>query len=152
MNYLGFFFFVLGSVSYGQSSVHSSGANLSGTGSISYSVGQLTVVSTTGTGSLLNGVQIAKEQFVLGVDDFLSISSAALVYPNPTKANTTLLLPSTSTNVSYRLLSSQGALLLNKEVHSTETIIATSSLSSGVYYLQVIDENNTSKTFKIIKQ
>ena len=139
-------------ISYSQNSVNSSGADLSGSGTLNYSIGQLSTKTIAGNGNLFQGVQMAAEYLVVGIDDVINISNASIVYPNPTVNNTTLEITSPKSNTKYVLYNSQGSQLMAQDVNNSKTVIPTNTLSKGVYYLQVIDQDNTSKIFRIIKK
>ncbi len=149
-----------------QVSINSTGGNASGSGgSVSYSVGQLTYQTHTGTnGSVAEGVQQAYEiSVVTGIVEAKGINLSLKAYPNPTTDNLTLSIDaSTSLNIqsmSYQLFDINGRLLQNGQIASMQTSIEMSNLRPATYFLKVIHSSNnvgatqTSevKTFKIIK-
>jgi hypothetical protein len=81
----------------------------------------------------------------LTIEDLSSAISSIYVYPNPT-ANRIYIQ---AENITKAALFD----LMGRRVHSTnQDQIDLSNISSGSYILQVTTQNNTTQTFKIIKQ
>ena len=81
----------------------------------------------------------------LTIEDLSSATSSVYVYPNPT-ANRIYIQ---AENVTKAALFD----LMGRRVHSTnQDQIDLSNINSGSYILQVTTQNNTTETFKIIKQ
>ena len=144
-------------ISYGQAqeSFNPSGGYAKGSGgNMAYSIGQV-VYTTNGSnsGTKSQGVQQAYEILTLNTKEMTSDISL-LVYPNPTTNHLTLQLGSEITeDLSYQLFDLQGRLLQKGEVNTRKTQIYTSGLSSGVYLINVINQNSKNiQTFKIIKK
>lgn len=137
-----------------QESVNTSGGNASsGSGSVSYSIGQVVyTTNTSASGTLTQGVQQPFEIITLGADDVPQIQLTAMVYPNPTVQNLTLsILEFDLTEVEYSLFDMQGKIISNGKVTQTETEIEMSLLASANYFLRVSKAGTELKTFKIIK-
>jgi Secretion system C-terminal sorting domain len=137
-----------------QEAVLTSGGNASsGSGSISYSVGQIVYTyATSSSGSISPGVQQAFEIFTLGTNDFPEITLQISVYPNPTKTNATLNIANyNAENISYELFDLSGKQIVSQKITSTATQIPMEELSSAIYFLKILDQNKVLKTFKIIK-
>jgi hypothetical protein len=74
------------------------------------------------------------------------------VFPNPVSENLTISSLSLIKSIKYNLYDSKGGLINNGNLVSNETIVNTSNLSSGTYYLNLYNqENNKTQSFKIIK-
>jgi hypothetical protein len=133
-----------------------SGGNAIGTGgSVSYSVGQVVYTINTGTnGTVSQGVQQPYEISVLtAIKNTEGISLEYKVYPNPTRGLITLIIkPFDHVNLRVRLYDLNGILLQDKKVESEETPISIENLSSAVYFLKVIKNNQEVKVFKIVKR
>lgn len=82
----------------------------------------------------------------------ISITQTPTIYPNPTKD---IVYIKTPNNQIYTILfyNVYGQLLQHiKSKKDTESFIELHNISSGIYYIQLIEENNYQQTFKIIKQ
>lgn len=137
-----------------QQAVTSSGGEASGSGgSASYSTGQVSYTTITGTGgTATQGVQQPYEIFVLGNDDFKSISLNITAFPNPTISTLTLRIEFTSMpDLRYQLFDLNGRLLRDESVKDMETLISMETLEDAVYILKVYSGRFELKTFKIIK-
>jgi hypothetical protein len=137
-----------------QQSLNAAGGDATGSnGKISYTIGQIDYVSATGSnGSVSQGVQQPFEIFTLGTDDFPTIILQAIVYPNPTTSNINLIIENYSLdNLRYSLYDIQGRSIFSQKITQQETNITLEKLQSANYFLQVLDNNKTLKTFKIIK-
>ena len=137
-----------------QESVLPSGGNASGNnGSLSYSVGQIVYTSIeTTSGIVTQGVQHPFEILTLSGEDITNIGLHFSVYPNPTTSFVTLeILEIELTQLSFTLLDLQGKLLFERKVAQPSTSIDLESYESGIYILNILDQNNLLKSFKIIK-
>lgn len=151
--YLLFFSFYL-TFTFAQQSITSSGGNSFGAGgSSSYSVGQITYLSTSGSnGSINEGIQHPYEIITLGTDMNTDILLLA-VYPNPTMASVVLFTDKKSyENIEYHLFDFTGKKLLSQKITQSETQISLKNFNTAIYLLQILEGGKTIKTFKIIKK
>ena len=120
-------------------------------GSSSYTVGQVVYTTNTGTnGSVAQGVQQPYEiSTTVGINE-TSINLELSVYPNPTTVYLTLKVED-NTELNYQLYDSQGKIIENKKVTANSTTISMEALPKSIYFLNVTDNNQVVKTFKIIK-
>ena len=108
-----------------QEIVTTSGLNASGEGgTISYSVGQVSVAQNTGTeGSVLEGVQ---QPYIIDPtveSEIANINLKLATYPNPTSDEIILTAEDLDLeNLSYQLLSSEGKVLISKISFSIRNI------------------------------
>jgi hypothetical protein len=132
-----------------------SGGNATGSGgSVAYTIGQVAYSTQTGTnGSVAQGVQQPYEIFeVTGIEEVNGINLEFSIYPNPTKDYLNLTLKDKELEeLSYQLYDNNGNLLDIKDITGQEMQIEMSNYSSAAYYLQIIHDQKTIKTFKIIK-
>lgn len=139
----------------GQSTIPVAGGNATGSeGSASYTVGQITYQTISGTsGSVAQGVQQPYEISVVTViENTEGIILEYKVYPNPTSGQIVLTIkPFDGENFRYRIYDLNGILLQDKKIESDETEISIGNLSSSVYFLNVLINNMDVKTFRIIK-
>ena len=142
--------------SYSQQSATASGGIATGTGGTSsYSVGQITYTSQSGTGGLVNlGVQQPYEIVALGNDDFAAINLLMTAYPNPTTDLLNLVVSENKwNNLYYQLFDINGRTLSNlQKITASETSVSMQELQQGIYFLAVNSDGKTIKTFKIIKK
>jgi hypothetical protein len=138
---------------HSQNSVIVAGGDAIGTGGkVSYSIGQIAYTYASGTnGSVNQGVQQPFEISTLGIDDFPNITLEMTVYPNPTTNFVSLKISELSNNLSFQLFDISGKLISNKKISDLETQISFDNLNAAIYLIQIIDNNKTIKTFKIIK-
>ncbi|WP_430411150.1 T9SS type A sorting domain-containing protein [Kordia sp.] len=132
--------------------VSSANESTGSTGSVSYSVGLLTVKTLESTeGSVSQGAQIPLEVTqLLSTNDPSFNDVAVRVFPNPT-ANVLRLKTGKHTNLSYQLFDLNGKSIKNEKKISSETI-SIGTLKSGTYLLKILQETKEIKTFKIIKK
>ena len=139
-----------------QETIPSSGGNAAGSGgSVSYTVGQITYQTFSGTiNSIAQGVQQPYEiSVVTAIENTEGITLEYKVYPNPTRGLFKLIIqPFDDENLRFRLYDLNGVLLQDKKVESEETIISLERFSSSMYFLKVIKDNMEVKIFKIIKK
>ncbi|MXN91183.1 T9SS type A sorting domain-containing protein [Flavobacterium sp. Sd200] len=137
-----------------QQAVTASGGEASGSGgSASVSAGQVVYTTISGSGGVATqGVQQPYEFFVLGKDDYKSITLNAIVYPNPAISNIALRIDHAGlTGLRYELFDLNGRLLYQNNVKDTETIISMELFPEAVYILKVYSAGYELKTFKIVK-
>jgi hypothetical protein len=138
---------------FSQESINSSGTDIIGTGgNLSYSVGQIFYNSHESTSGTVNsGVQQTYEITNVGLSSNVDQTNFS-VFPNPVSENLTISSLNFTKSIRYNLYDSQGGLINNGNLFSNETIVNTSNLSSGTYYLNLYNkENNKTQSFKIIK-
>ena len=135
-----------------QEALPATGGEATGTGgSVSYSVGQVSYTTNTGTnGSASQGVQQAyKISTTTGVNE-TSIQLALSVHPNPTTSFLSLSVEDVS-ELNYQLIDFQGKLIEQQKIETTSTLINMEGLPQAVYFLKVTKDNQLLKTFKIMK-
>jgi hypothetical protein len=147
------FFLLTTLLFYSQKSITTSGGNASGSGTVSYTVGQLvTLINTGNNGSVSQGVQQSIELFTLVNPDFKSLTLKAITYPNPTKDKIVLALSDHNlTDLFYTIFDVNGRLVKKGEVNKENTTIAMQYFATGVYFLKVNQNSKQLKVFKIIK-
>jgi len=134
---------VMVSLIYAQDAVLPLGGNVNGNGgSLSYSVGQI----ATMTGE---GVQQAYEIYLLTALDDVKIDCD--VYPNPTSDILHVRIEQLKDELMIQLLDIQGRLVEQQTMNATCVDIDMSTLLKGIYFLHVIQQNQTLATYKIIK-
>ncbi len=122
-------------------------------GTVSYSVGQIDYTQQSGSnGDVNQGLQQPYELYIIGIDAYEEIRLEMVLYPNPTDSDINLMIDQAlDENLYYQLFDQNGRQLVNEKITSNLTSICTSTLSSATYFLNVSDDNQVIKTFKIIK-
>jgi hypothetical protein len=135
-----------------QESLTASGGDATGAGgSSSYSVGQVVYTTNTGSnGSVAQGVQQPYEISVTTGVNETTINLELSVYPNPTTDYLTLKVEKTE-GLSYQLYDLQGKVIASKTVNGTSTNISLEEQPTATYFLNVVNNTQVVKTFKIIK-
>ena len=157
MKSLTFFLFLLFSATivYSQQSLTAAGGEATGSGTASYSIGQVAYSNNTGSnGSVSQGVQQAYT--IVDVVDLVgglaTINLELAAYPNPTNNALTLNIGNyNNQNLTYRLCDMQGKLLDSKKVNNRSTEIGMQDLPASTYLLNIVDQESLIKTFRIIK-
>ena len=133
-----------------QNAVATSGGEGSGSGgSVSYTIGQVFYQTNA---SISEGVQQAYEILTVGIQDQIAVDMKLNVYPNPTVDLLTLNVENyENKKLSYQLYSVNGLLLSRKQITANITQIDMVNRVPSIYFLKITNQNQTIKTFKIIK-
>jgi hypothetical protein len=137
-----------------QETIPVSGGEATGSeGTASYTVGQVfysTYISTTGAVS--QGVQQAFDFQTLSNPELTSVKVTAVTYPNPTKDFIILKITDKGiNNLRYTLFDVNGKAIASDVITKSSTQIQMKHLAIGAYVLKVSQQNQSLKTFKIIK-
>jgi hypothetical protein len=134
-----------------QGPVTSGGDAIGSGGSMSFTIGQIDYTSSTsGGGSVNQGIQQPYEIFVVTGIQEKEIELTASVYPNPTTDFVMLSVPKFN-NMSYELYDLQGKLIVKQKINSGQTSISMVNLANAIYFIKVLNNKSEVKTFKIIK-
>jgi hypothetical protein len=147
------FFLLLGLKLIAQQGTVATGGDASGSsGSIAYSIGQIdyTAVSNS-SGSFNAGIQQPYEVFVSSVDEHYAQIEMSL-FPNPATHFLNLKMDELIPNFHYQIISLDGRILNDVQIIQELTQIDMQSLPSATYILNILDDNKTVKTFKVIKK
>lgn len=146
---------IIGSKANAQESLNTSGGNIQiSNGSVSYSIGQVFYTVKTGSlQTLVEGVNQPYEVIILDQKDFDDPKFKIVVYPNPTISKITLEIHNLNfEDLSYKLFNMTGKLISQNKIKNQESEIQMEFLASSIYFLNIISENKTIKTIKIIKK
>ena len=145
-------------IGYSQSTIVPVGGDAQGAGgSVSYTVGQIAVQTTSnsnGSVSVSEGVQQPYEIQAVGVDDYPQITLNAVVYPNPTDNIAQLQLNGFEIPTDgFRaiLYDGNGKQLQSVTVTDDLTAFQIGQYATGTYYLELRDGKRVLKTFKIVR-
>lgn len=135
-----------------ESTVSSGNSFSSSSGSITYSIGQVSYITNTGSnGSTSQGVQQPYEIYVLSSSDKITDLNIK-VFPNPVNDILTLQYSNyTNEKIDFQILNIEGKLIQFENMTSSEAQIDFRSLASGEYYVKVTDGFKELKVFKIVK-
>jgi hypothetical protein len=123
-------------------------------GSAAYSVGQIVYTTNTGTtGSVAQGVQQAYEiSVVTDIKNEKKINMSLVVFPNPTTSFLNLQIADLKKEqLTYQLTDALGKLIIENKITESSTQINMNAQAEAIYFLNVLENNQTVKTFKIIK-
>jgi hypothetical protein len=137
-----------------QEIIPASGGEATGSGgAASYTVGQVFYsTNTSTTGGVSQGVQQAFEFQTLSNPGLTSVNLTAVTYPNPTKDFIILKITDKGiNNLRYTLFDVNGKSIASGSIAESSTQIQMKQLSIGAYVLKVSQQNQSLKTFKIIK-
>jgi len=145
----------LGLMAQAQQATTATGGNASGSGgTVAYSIGQIVYTTNTGTtGSLAQGVQQAYEiSVVTGIKNETKTSISLVVFPNPTISFLNLQIADLKTEqLTYQLTDAIGKLTIENKITESSTQINMNAQAEGIYFLNIMQNNQTVKIFKIIK-
>ncbi len=148
-----FFVFTVTILKAQRATVTAGGQALGGSGTISYSIGQLAYSTNIGSSGLITqGVQQPHELFTVGIKELDETLLICQVYPNPTSSLLNIKVENYNyENLIIHLYDVRGKLILTEKVTGSETIISLEHLSDASYYLTVLEFNKELKSFQIIK-
>lgn len=147
-------FLIFTGAGYAQEATTSAGGDAgSSTGTVSYSIGQITYETYSGiNGSVAQGVQQPYEIMAVVGIEMKEIQLELSAYPNPATHYLTLKVENyTTTNLTFQLIDMEGKLILSDAVTSELTQIPMSQLPIASYFLSVNSGEQLIKNFKIIK-
>lgn len=140
---------------YSQNATVAAGGNASsGTGTVSYTVGQITYTTNANANfSVAQGVQQPFEISVLSVDEHIPAAIELKAYPNPTMEDVTLDIGTLDTaGLQVLLLDISGRTLQEDKITYQLTTLNFAALPSSTYLVKVTSYGKNIKTFKIIKK
>jgi hypothetical protein len=140
---------------YGQEAVVAAGSNASsGTGNVSYSVGQIVYTTNDNPNfSVAQGIQQPFEISTLSIDEHIPAKIQLSAYPNPTVDYLTLDVDSLDTeSLQYVLIDISGKLIREEKITTQLTSINFTAIPSTTYLIKVTANGKNIKTFKIIKK
>jgi hypothetical protein len=144
-----------------QAIVTAGGNSANNSGSVSYSVGQTVYTYLVGTnGSVYQGVQLPYEISTVmststAIKEVVGITLNCIAYPNPVADVLTLAVDDNAffinSRVTLQIIDMSGKILDEQVIADPQTNISMINYTPGLYFLQVEQNNNVIKTFKIIK-
>jgi hypothetical protein len=131
--------------------VASGGDAVSGSGSVSYSIGQIAVGNTTTPMASVNeGIQQPYEFFTVHIDEPLQDISISL-FPNPTLSEVVIQIPSSELDLTASFFSSDGNLVQQIQLAGARTAVNMSDWSASTYLVQITNSKGNTAAYKLIK-
>ncbi len=100
-------------------------------------------------GSCVEGTKINFK--TLGIDEASYFSKNVSIFPNPSTGKFTVSIPENKSIVALEMYNIQGMKIMEKIFHSSEYSMDVSSLSNGIYFLEIKTEKGTANR-RILKQ
>lgn len=137
-----------------QTAILTTGTTATGaSGSVAYSVGQVSYSHKGTNQEVMEGVQQAYEIITLEVDDESIMEKKILLYPNPVNDFLNVDFGKENFhNTSYVLFDSQGKLIRSGKFSQQKNELNMTELPTSVYIIQIFQDRKNIKTFKIIKK
>ncbi|GGG56376.1 T9SS type A sorting domain-containing protein [Epilithonimonas arachidiradicis] len=137
-----------------QKTIASTGMTATGSGgSSSYTVGEIDYLQKGNNTQVMEGIQHAYEIITLAVEDIDHKERNILLYPNPVKDF--LFIDFNDRNYqgsNYALFDVQGKIVKKGNISQQKSELDFSLLPASVYIIQIFQNNQNIKTFKIIKK
>ena len=135
-----------------QSAVVASGGDaVSSSGSVSFSLGQISnAQATASTGSLSEGVQPPFEFFEVTINEVLREIGISL-FPNPALTDVMIELPTFQEGIVARFYSSNGSLIEEVNILSKSTSVNVRNWAASTYYIHVSDSAGHTSSYKLVK-
>ena len=151
----GFIFLILwpGNI-YGQQIVATAGGSgQNGSGSISYTIGELTISTLSdGNNTITQGFQ-QTQIIITAINDPEDPSIRIVAYPNPTYDQVTLRFENDGfDNAEFSLFDLHGKLILIEKFRGNEVNIDFEKYDPGLYLIKVMVNGKLLRTFKIIRK
>ena len=138
-----------------QSFVVSGADAKTGFGSVSVSVGQIITISDSARrGSISHGVQLPFEilHLPVGVNNDISNNIKAEAYPNPTFDFLKISIPDDYMQHIVRIADMNGSILFTQEFIGKELLLPMNRYASGMYIIDILENDSILSSFRIIKQ
>lgn len=148
------FLFLSINISFAQEAILTNGGDATGVGgSSSYSIGQ--VIYTTNFGVSTSSAQGVQQPYEISIISEVIESKTNLeinIYPNPTSDFLRLNIENLDLkSLSYELYDIEGKLITKNLIKNNISTIKVDELEKSTYFLKIIKNQNSVKTFKIIK-
>ena len=123
-------------------------------GTVSWSVGQVAYCAwSDATGFLTEGVQQPYEIFNITGFEESTFTPQFIVFPNPTSGKVTLkIFDQGLENLDACIYDMNGKRLCTVKINTEEATIPMENLQPGTYFLNILEKDQTVKTYKIIKR
>jgi hypothetical protein len=144
-----------------QQVISSSGDHsVNGTAQLSWAAGEPVISTLSSVSNILTQGMHQGKLLINAVEELVLPGLEISAFPNPASEVVNLkvaYLPTTRPDIrrmeiSYQLFDMNGKVLVEKQIKSTETVIWMNSYAPSTYFLKVMIDKKSVKTFKITKQ
>lgn len=134
-----------------QQAVLAAGKDVSGNGSVSFSIGQ--VVYTANAVNPISVTQGVQQTYDKDLSSGSNESSPTRIniFPNPTTERLIVQFQESCENCSFELMDESGKLLQHGNASGIETNIFVNQLVAGTYFLRILKNTTEIETAKIVK-
>lgn len=156
---LAFLFAFVSVGAYAQQTIPISGGSVSGSsGTLSYSLGQMVMMSDVEpavtvnvvTASIIEGVQQPYTIDQIAIPKVSPLQTEVVIFPNPTTKMVTVRIEDQNPNYQFFLYSNNGQQLMSGTLEQ-EKALDMGRYPAGSYFLTIQDENHSQNNYRIIK-
>ena len=156
---LAFLFAFVSVGAYAQQTIPISGGSVSGSsGTLSYSLGQMVMMSDVEpavtvnvvTASIIEGVQQPYTIDQIAIPKVSPLQTEVVIFPNPTTKMVTVRIEDQNPNYQFFLYSNNGQQLMSGTLEQ-EKVLDMGRYPAGSYFLTIQDENHSQNNYRIIK-
>lgn len=124
-----------------------------GNATLQWSLGEPVIITVESNNNVLTQGFHQTLLTITSLDELKAEEIAINIYPNPVMTSFTINLnQSPSEPVSWKLYDMNGRVVMLEKMNTTKGTYNVAHLSSGVYVLQMDMSENTSKSWRIVKQ
>lgn len=125
---------------------------ISGSGSISWTMGEVATASMEGADlRLTQGFQQGSNLVVTNLNDLESLESDIIAYPNPIINSLTIETKEQTGNIRYNLYTPTGQLLSDGTIESPFYTMDLSDYPTGNYIVRILKDSTVLKSFNVLK-
>lgn len=118
-----------------------------------YTIGEPCVQTYTNTNNQLSeGFQQPYYLTIVNASDVTNQSQAITIYPNPTADKIVLQFANINKNTFVKMSDETGKIIIENKIQNSITEINMQAYATGIYYLQVFENQQLIASKKIIKQ
>ena len=122
----------------------------SGNTQLTWTIGEPIVNTATSTNNVLTQGFNQGLLIITAIDDLKN--TAVSIQPNPTSDFAIIKLEGQNlSNAQYTLTDINGKVIQQNKIENKQTSVSFQNLANAIYFIQVVTNNQKSKTFKVIK-
>ncbi len=115
-------------------------------------IGSTTLTNTDG-GTLTDFFCTKVCSSIVGITENQTVESGIIIYPNPFTSQTTISFPLEQSNINIKITDVYGSeLSAITHFQGQQIILEKGKMEAGIYFVQVLDQNNKRMTKKIVLQ
>jgi hypothetical protein len=120
-------------------------------GQLSTTIGEPVISTYIGVNNVLTQGFQQTNITVIGIADYQSDFEMNL-YPNPVSDFITIKIKELKENISFNIYTVEGKIILNQPLIKIETKLNIAALANGNYFVNISENTDILKTYKIVKQ